>query len=401
MLGFVLPCTISYLLLFGANGLSVPSGNPQRQKRSRSGQSRKKLDNRGASGDNDNSSGPKSESMRSRRRSRGSAREQEVFDPQKVINTQKSNENAIALDLYDLSHQRDSSFIRRRSSSSVVQVSSIRAANVLVSEDGANGWTADSNSEQCKGPIINHAHFEYLSLDQLFPGIDFGKRFSANGDFRQAIRVAMRGDIFFTTPAYADVSSKIAAMMLDDDSSLQGTWNCIPKNLPEGLKESAPLRMTRLTRVLQTNLGPDAPTGDDFMIAIGGLCGKNPSTHWIDIIGVKDRAVSHSWHQDTGISYVGESKLTSSKYTVMLGFPVENKYCGCGVFSHAIKLKHEHLAPEGHNENEPVLFEGSVDDEFIIRPKFSLGQEVLRYRDVDVLHSAPDAVYRKSVMRFM
>ena len=85
----------------------------------------------------------------------------------------------------------------------------------------------------------------------------------------------------------------------------------------------------------------------------------------------------------------------------MVGFPFENEYSGCGVFSHVIKLKNEHLAPDGHNKNEPVLFEGSAGDEYIFRPEFTLGREVLRYRDVDVVHSAPDAVYRQSVMRFM
>jgi len=137
------------------------------------------------------------------------------------------------------------------------------------------------------------------------------------------------------------------------------------------------------------------------MIAVGGLCGENPSAHWIDIIGVKDRILSHSWHQDTGVSYPGVSNPKNSRYTVMLGFPMEDEYIGCGVFSHAIKLEHEHVAPEGHSENEPVLFEGTANKEYIIRPTFSLGKEIIRYRDTDVLHSAPDVAYRQSVMRYM
>jgi len=93
--------------------------------------------------------------------------------------------------------------------------------------------------------------------------------------------------------------------------------------------------------------------------------------------------------------------LDKSRYTVMLGFPIEDQYTGTGVFSHALKLTDEHLAPVGHNENEPVLFEGTIDERYIVRPSFSFGREILRYRDVDTLHSAPDVVYRKSVMRFM
>mmetsp|Transcript_14716 Transcript_14716/g.21603 ORF Transcript_14716/g.21603 Transcript_14716/m.21603 type:complete len:202 (-) Transcript_14716:67-672(-) len=201
-------------------------------------------------------------------------------------------------------------------------------------------------------------------------------------------------------------------MMLDDDSSLQGTWNCVPRSItPEQLVEfggSLPIRMTRLTKVLKEKLGSDAPTGDEFMMKMGGLCGVEPSAHWIDIIGVKDRSVSHSWHQDTGVSYGNsddsESTFSSDmgcKYTVMLGFPLEDEYVGTGVFSHAIKLDIEHLAPQDHNTNEPVLFEGTAGEEYIIRPEFGRGKEIIRYRDVDVLHSAPDVVHRQSVMRFM
>mmetsp|Transcript_4850 Transcript_4850/g.5613 ORF Transcript_4850/g.5613 Transcript_4850/m.5613 type:complete len:116 (-) Transcript_4850:345-692(-) len=95
------------------------------------------------------------------------------------------------------------------------------------------------------------------------------------------------------------------------------------------------------------------------------------------------------------------NERTNSCYTVMLGFPCEDEYDCVGVFSHVVKLAEEHSAPEGHNVNEPLLFEGIVNEDFIVRPAFGLGKEILRYRDVDVLHSAPDAQYRSSVMRFM
>lgn len=348
------------------------SGAPQRRRTRASGERRRPS----SSGEDDTqSSGPKSDSPRSQRRPRREGRQQQqMFDPKKITSDQKPNEDANPLDLYDSKYISDASFLRIRSLSSVVQVSS--NADVIVDEDDDSGNSFEADAESCKGPEIKHEHFEQISLDDLFPGLDFSNHFFTNGEFRQAIRVAMRKDIFFTTPAYVDLSPKVAAMMLDDDSSLQGTWNCIPKSIPEELKDSLPLRMTRLTEVLRETLGTDAPTGDEFMMALGGLCGTNPTAHWIDIIGVKDRVVSHSWHQDTGVSYDKDSK--KSRYTVMLGFPLEDEYCGCGVFSHAIPLKYEHLAPSGHNENEPVLFQGTADDEFIIRPKFSCGREILR-----------------------
>ncbi len=381
----------------------------------RSGRSRPPAKRRGSSSTTTTTaSGPKGEaSARSRRPRRTTSQRQEAvdeFDPKKLTAAQNSRENnAKKLDLFAPNHLQDPSSLRLRSESSVVQINS--DANVHITPElQGEGEEGINEILDCKGREINHDHFERFSLDDLFPNLDFSRHFFTNGDFRQAIRVAMREDIFYTTPAYMDLSPKVAAMMLDDDSSLQGTWNCIPKTIPEGMAaEDLPKRMTRLTNVLKDTLGDNAPTGDEFMMKIGGLCGVNPSLHWIDIIGVKDRVVSHSWHQDTGISYdlddrgedASDDRRSTSRYTVTLGFPLEDEYVGTGVFSHAIKLEREHLAPQGHNTNEPVLFEGVVDDEYIVRPEFGYQKEILRSRDTDVLHSAPDVVFRRSLMRFM
>ena len=391
-----------FILLSAFSGSSILASafsSPSDPNRRRSGPSTRRT--RGS--DESESSGPRSESSSQRRprSDRQGVQVREIFDPKKLTSQQNVNEDANPLDLYsNVALQNNPLFIKRRSDSSVVQINS--KADVMISEENVKPENKnDSVDEQCKGPDIQHSHIQYLSLDDLFPNLNFGKTFFTNGEFRQSIRTAMRKDVFFTTPSYANLSPKVAAMMLDDDSSLQGTWNCIPKNIPPEMKDSLPLRMTRLTKVLRDYLGSGAPTGDHFMITLGELCGENPSVHWIDIIGVKDRIVSHSWHQDTGSSYTGESYLEQSRYTVMLGFPIEDGFSGSGVFSHIIKLEHEHLAPEGHNENEPVLFEGTVDERYILRPEFTLGKEIIRYRDTDVLHSAPDVVYRQSVMRFM
>jgi hypothetical protein len=129
--------------------------------------------------------------------------------------------------------------------------------------------------------------------------------------------------------------------------------------------------------------------------AIGKLCGPKPSTHWIDIYGVQDRKINHSWHLDFGKS------PESSTHTVLWGFPPEDHYQGCGVFSHLIPLQKECLAPDDHPRMEPVLFDGTVDEQYIVRPTYEAGKELIMYRDIDVLHSAPDVTYRTSVMRFM
>jgi len=211
----------------------------------------------------------------------------------------------------------------------------------------------------------------------------------------------MREDIFDTTPAYAGMSDKARKMLLLPDSSLQGSWKCHNGGwvAPVGKeKKEGAVRMNKLTKVLQSHLGPNAPTGDEFMDTIGSLCGSKPSTHWIDIVGVLDRRIPHSWHQDTGMSMNGDT------YTVLLGFPPVDEYDGIGVFSHLVKLKEERWAEEGHVMNEPVLYgrmEEMEEEMYVVRPRWAEGRELVMYRDVDVLHSSPDVAYRASVMRFM
>ena len=153
-------------------------------------------------------------------------------------------------------------------------------------------------------------------------------------------------------------------------------------------------RMKHTTRVLKEALGDNAPSGDSLFKAIGNLCGSKPSTHFIDIFGVQDRKISHSWHLDFG-------KSPENSKTVLWGFPPEDNYEGCGVFSHVIPLESECIAPDDHPRMEPVLFDGTVDEEYIVRPSYRPGKELIMYRDIDVLHSAPDVTYRTSIMRFM
>jgi hypothetical protein len=230
-------------------------------------------------------------------------------------------------------------------------------------------------------------HFERFALDDLFPNLNFSRQFASSTTFRTSIRNAIRQDIFDTTEMYASMSEKARKMLLLPDSSLQGSWRCNGDNW---------MRMKTLTRVLKEHLGSQGPTGDEFMEKIGELCGSQPSTHWIDIVGITGRKILHSWHQDTG-----RSGLDGSAKTVMIGFPREDNYDGVGVFSHAIKLTREQWAADDHPLNEPLVYTGQVDEAFIVRPRYAEGQEILVYRDIDILHSAPEITWRSSVMRFM
>jgi hypothetical protein len=237
--------------------------------------------------------------------------------------------------------------------------------------------------------IPDGSHMISMSLDELFPNLQFSDKFDSDVVFRAALRNAMREDIFDSTPAYSGMSEKARKMLLLPDSSLQGSWKCKEDG-------SEPSRMQKLTHVLKSNLGDSAPTGDEFMNKIGSLCGSKPTTHWIDIIGIVERRIPHSWHQDTGRSPNGDT------YTVLLGFPKEDNYVGVGVFSHAVKLKYERIAPHDHPSNEPVVYPGlTIDEKYIVRPQYAKGKEILLFRDTDIIHSSPDVAFRSSVMRFM
>ena len=226
----------------------------------------------------------------------------------------------------------------------------------------------------------------YLGLDEVSGIQGFSDKFNSDGVFRNALRDAIRRDIFNSTPLYAGMSAKAAAMLLEPDSSLQGSWRTPDDTATDG-------RMVQSTAVLRDAFGQDAPTGDALMHSIGALCGPNPSTHWIDIVGVLNRTISHSWHQDTG--------LPSENKTVLWGFPAEDDYEGTGVYSHSVPLLQACFAPLDHPRGEPIVFAGEIPEEHIIRPGYVKGKEVLVFQDVDMIHSSPDVAYRTSVMRFM
>jgi hypothetical protein len=156
--------------------------------------------------------------------------------------------------------------------------------------------------------------WEFRSLDEVvYPGLS--ALFNGNEDFRNNLRGAIRQDIFDTTPFYANLSEKAAQVLLLPDSSLEGSWQSSTQKS---------LRMVQTTQVLQQGLGTKELTGDDLFAAIGKLCGPDPTTHFIDIYGVQDRAINHAWHMDAA------SRHPDAR-TVIWGFPAESDYDGCGV----------------------------------------------------------------------
>lgn len=295
----------------------------------------------------------------------GSASSNVPFDGRALTAAQRPNENAPPLDLQAVLEQGD-----------------LRCMTQGIS----------FGEQEERGQ--NHEPWEFHSLNEICDGLS--EIFNADTDFRTHLRMAIRRDIFDTTPFYANLSEKATDVLLSPDSSLEGSWR-----KPPAFADTQ-LRMVQTTQVLRDALGSKkAITGDELMESIGALCGPDPSTHFIDIYGVQDRPINHSWHMDAGMA-------SSRSRTVLWGFPRcgddddNESYRGCGVFSHFVPLLKPCVAPESHPRMEPLLFAGTLPDKSsIVRPLYAPGRELMVFRDIDSLHSAPDVTYRMSLMRFM
>ena len=111
---------------------------------------------------------------------------------------------------------------------------------------------------------------------------------------------------------------------------------------------------------------------------------------FLDIVSPPDMKMTrnHAWHQDSGLE----------QNTVMLGFPSSDGYVGPGVFSHVVLLSHPLEPPEVPG---PVIIPGALPEDYITRPVYSRGREVILYRDSHHVHSAPDLFIRAGIWRFM
>jgi len=377
----------------------------------------------------------------------------EPFDGKALTAEQTANLEAPPFDLRAViavsSESSSTSSVPASSSSSSSSSPNFRCVTPGISCSGES--PRDHKPPETENSNDDPNSFEYRSLDDLLSAAGFlgsgpsdnddetplslSDKFNSDEAFRNDLRSAIRLDVFETTPFYAKLPEKAKTILLLPDSSLEGSWR-IPEeakandDATEPSSLAAPTiptpRMKHTTHVLNAaleqhyseneNNNDDKPpfrfSGDDLFRAIGSICGSSASTHWIDIYGVQDRRLNHSWHLDAGQS-------PQNRKTVLWGFPPENHYEGTGVFSHVVPLREpfdELLLDDGdddqqNNKNkndnndkrimEPVLFEGTVDDRYVVRPVYAPGRELLVYRDVDVLHSAPDVAYRTSVMRFM
>jgi len=404
------------------------AGNNTRNRRTRSSDSRQRQrqqERRDSFSKEKSSIRTRSEEQRKQQQQQ-QQQQQQCFDGKQLAANQSSNIDAPSFDLISATtfSSNDSCFLRC-------------VTPGLRYYDDDDDILVPSNNKR------KHARlFEYRSLDDLFactPSFSLSQKFNSDEQFRSNLRSAIRLDIFQTTPYYQNLSEKAASILLLPDSSLEGSWR-IPMSpattsmdtTTATIMYSPSPRMKHTTQVLNQafqehdkKYGLDSDSsmnstsndninntfdGDDLFRALGDICGHGASTHWIDICGVQDRKINHGWHFDAGQS-------PNECRTVLWGFPQENHYIGTGVFSHIIPLQSSfdtivdttnddaNTESEHHQHRrrrmEPVLYDGTVDDRYIVRPFYEPGKELLIYRDVDILHSAPDVAYRTSVMRFM
>jgi hypothetical protein len=231
-----------------------------------------------------------------------------------------------------------------------------------------------------------------LGLDDLFPGLGLGALFNGSSSFRNDLRRAMRADLYLWDPKLSEERNK---QMQSLKSTLHVVWNS-KNNKQLSHMDECFRQYNVLDRLDSENGGGLALTGKRFIGTLGGLCGgEATSGSLLEIVNISRKSVNHSWHQDSG----------RAQRTVMLGFPPQDHYRGGGVFSHCVKLDRELLAQGERGQvvqyDQYSKYPGDIPEEFVVRPVYKQGCEVLVYYDNAHLHSTPDRIHRDAIWRFM
>jgi hypothetical protein len=273
--------------------------------------------------------------------------------------------------------------------------------------------------------LVVHRHFDFFSLHDLFPHTkSLSDQFHANINFRNDLRDAIRHDMMFGEwSVYSYLTNEQKHAELNQQQPMIGLWK-IPgseKDLSQTDEQADDdVRMKETTKVLRSYLlGKDTaqvPTGDELLERIGSLCNSAEAPfHWTEVVGVAATQnhrmgdkTDHAWHQDYGCleEVISSRTCDASNKHVFWGFPCEDHYHGTGVFPHLIPLQHEQWAMRQagtsniSSSQKPIFYRGKVPEQYIVRPWYAPGREIIVFRDVDVLHSTPDIQYRSSIMRF-
>ena len=248
---------------------------------------------------------------------------------------------------------------------------------------GAPVWPVPEGVRSCR-KVSSELHAKLIGLDYLFPGIGLGGAFSGSAAFRMGLRQAMRSDLYIRDPNLSNDANEALRSL---QSTLHVVWDrpeCTFFNLDAFFRSKGM-----------------ALTGSEFILTLGRLTGgecRSKSLLEIVAADASRRVGNHDWHQDSG----------REQRTVMLGFPPRDDYQGAGVFSHCVKLSHELVPNAGRERGEVVEYNAydttatlPISEEYVVRPEYKEGAEVLVYYDNAHLHSTPDRICRDAIWRFM
>lgn len=262
--------------------------------------------------------------------------------------------------------------------------------SVLPSTLDAPVWTVPEELRNPGAPpCTEYGH--HVSLESIFPGTGLAEAWDTCSSLRTKVRQALRDDLFAPLLRKQNKSEKQLAVLLSLETGCMISWDMALRAHAEGK-----VTLDRFTEAFKEH-GITDLDGTTFLRKLGALCGRTPHGSLIDIIPL-DRAVPHSWHQDTGIP----------QNTVLLGFPPRDGYVGGGVFSNFVKLSHPLRPSAGDEHGAVVEFErlsdpppAPIPDEYVFRPIYRKGQEVWVSNDASYVHSTPDRQLRECLWRFM
>jgi len=229
----------------------------------------------------------------------------------------------------------------------------------------------------------------YYSLEKLFPEAPgLADAFDEDAEFRAQLRWATREDLY-------DPIARFSKKVNERLKGMDGTLLCALRP-PQKIEE--PRRCAEMTKVLN-KWGLGELSGATFIERLFSLCGElsfkvqdreKASGSFSDI--VTRGGGDHRWHQDSGWD----------KSTVLMGFPPESRWQGVGTFSHIARLSHPLPVPD---KPIPVVFSEMVcvgqriPEDYIFRPVYCKGAEIVTYNDSKTMHSAPDRIDRESLWR--
>jgi len=223
-----------------------------------------------------------------------------------------------------------------------------------------------------KGPAAVTQH-ELVSLEDLF-GADFAECFHASPEFRSSL-----------IGSAPDVGSLFS----------RGTPWATPELDDEGCRG-------RLGGMLSWYLGAAAPTADEFVDAFTALCGFDSCWGRFKSFERKPPPGALEWHQDWACAELAYAYEKSR--TVMFAFPARGSRAsdheGTGIFSELVRLTHEfsteslkgtsdYLGLSTEEMDMKAAAALGVSEEYVVRPVFRRGQEILVYKDAEHLHRSP------------